>query len=167
MGKDTYPVSDNSQAPTTESALITGDFYKGTYGPTIILIASVSAACVWLQNIFRELANGGRNRMLTTEPEVRFTNVESIEMVCRPGGAPVALSRRDDGTERSFVWSATRDGWHYLAELIQPLCDGGVGHHYLAERKDDVALIELSVGEEEVLRTLRAAHGRSTQDDGR
>jgi hypothetical protein len=167
MGKDTYPVSDSSQAPATESALIAGDYYQGTYGPTIILIASTSAACVWLQNIFLELATGGRSRTLTAEPEVLFTNVESIEMVGRTGGPRVALGRRDDGTERTFVWSATPDGWQYLAELIQPLCDGGVGHHYLAEGKDDVALIELSVGEEEVLRALRSAHGRSTQDDGR
>jgi hypothetical protein len=46
-----------------------------------------------------------------------------------------------------------------VVELIQPLCDGGVGHHYLAEDKDDVALIELSVGEEEVLRSLRSRGG--------
>jgi hypothetical protein len=157
MGKDTYPMSNISSQAAAESALITGDFYQGSYGPTIILIASSSEACAWLQGVFRELASGGPRRTLTAAPEVRFTNVESIEMVCRPDGPRATLRHRDDGTERAFVWSATPDGWLYLAELIQPLCSGGVGHHYLAEEKDDVALIELSVGEEEVLRAARSA----------
>ena len=77
-------------------------------------------------------------------------------MVCRPNGPRVMLRYRDDADEKAFVWSATPDGWLYLTELITGLCwRGGVGHHYLAEDKDDVALIELSVGEEEVLRSLK------------
>jgi hypothetical protein len=155
MGKYSYPMSDTSSQAATESALITGDLYQGSYGPTIILIGSSPAACAWLQCGFRELAGGGPSRTLTAEPEVRFKNLESIEMVCRPDGPRVTLRYRDDATKRAFVWSATPDGWLYLAELIQPLCDGGIGHHYLAEDKDDVALIELSVGEEEVIRAAR------------
>ncbi len=154
MGKGTHPMSDIGLQAATEPALIIGDFYRGTYGPTIILITSSSAGCVWLQDIFRELSHGGPSRTLTAEPEVRFTNVETIEMVCRPNGPRVMLRYRDDADEKAFVWSATPDGWLYLTELIQQLCSGGVGHHYLAEDKDDVALIELSVGEEEVIRSL-------------
>lgn len=157
MGKDTHSVSDSSQAPAAEPALITGDFYQGTYGPTIILIAAESAACAWLQGVFRELASDGRSRVLTAETRVQFTNVESVEMVCRPDGPRVMLRYSGDGHERAFVWSATPDGWRYLAELIQPLCDGGTGHHYLAEDKDDVALIEFSMGEEDVLSAARSA----------
>lgn len=76
-------------------------------------------------------------------------------MVLRPDGPRVALRHRDDGAAKSFVWSATAEGWLYLADLIQSLCDGGIGHHYLTEDKDDVALIELSYGEQDVLRVAK------------
>ncbi len=137
--------------------MLVGDFYDGAYGPTIILIASSPAACVWLQDVFRELARGGLSRTLTAEPGVRFTNVEVIEMVCRPDGPRVTLGRGTD--ERAFVWSATADGWLYLADLVQPLVDGGAGHQYLTDDKDDVALIELSSGEQDVLNAARSASG--------
>jgi hypothetical protein len=140
-------LSDKSPQLEEEPLLFVGDFYDGAYGPTIILIASSSAACAWLRDVFRELARGGRNRTLTAEPEVRFTNVEAIEMVCRPDGPRVTLRHSDDTAERAFVWSATANGWLYLADLIQPLADGGAGHQYLTEDKDDVSLIELSSGE--------------------
>jgi hypothetical protein len=144
-------LSDKSPQLGDEAPLLVGDFYDGAYGPTIILIASLPAACAWLQEVFRELADGGPSRTLTTEPEVRFTNVEMIEMVRRPDGPRVTLRHSDDTAEKSFVWSATAVGWLYLADLIQPLVDGGVGHQYLTDAKDDVALIELSSGEQDVL----------------
>lgn len=53
------------------------------------------------------------------------------------------------------MWSATTEGWLYLGDLIQSFCDGGVGHHYLTEDEDDVALIELSYGEQDVLRIAK------------
>jgi hypothetical protein len=142
--------------------LLVGDFYDGAYGPTIILIASSPAACAWLQDVFRELARGGSSCMLTAEPKVRLTNVEVIEMVCRQDGPRVALRSGDDTAEKSFVWSATADGWLYLADLIQPLADGGAGHQYLTDDKDDVALIELSSGEKDVLSAARSAVERRT-----
>jgi len=152
-------LSNESPQLGEKSPLLVGDFYDGAYGPTIILIASSPAACGWLQDAFRELAHGGPSHTLTAEPEMRFTNVEAIEMVCRPDGPRVTL-RHSDGTDgRDFVWSATADGWLCLADLIQPLTDGGAGHQYLTEDEDDVALIELSVGEEEVVRAARSASG--------
>ncbi len=95
---------------------------------------------------------------------MRFTNVEAVEMVCRSDGPRVTLRRGHDTTEKSFVWSATADGWLYLADLIQPLVDGGAGHQYLTDDKDDVALIELSSGEQDVLRAARSAVSRGADN---
>lgn len=148
-------VSDASPRLGDDAPLLVGEFYAGAYGPTIILIMVSSAACQWLQRVFRELSHGGSARTLTAEPEVRIENLQTIEMVLRPDGPRVALRLRDDGAAESFVWSATEEGWLYLADLIQSLCDGGVGHHYLTEDKDDVALIELSYGEQDVLRVAK------------
>jgi hypothetical protein len=80
-------------------------------------------------------------------------------MVCRLDGPRVTL-RHSDGTDATtFVWSATADGWLYLADLIHPLVDGRMGHQYLTDDKDDVALIELSSGEQDVIRAARSASG--------
>lgn len=144
-------MSDKSPQLGKGSPLLVADFYDGAYGPTIILMASSPAACAWLQDVFRDLARGGSNRALTAEPEVRFIKVDAIEMICRPDGPRVTLRHNDDTAERAFAWSATADGWLYLADLIQPLADGVEGHQYLTEDKDDVGLIELSSGERDVL----------------
>ncbi len=67
----------------------------------------------------------------------------------------VALKHRNSGSGKSFIWSATRDGWLYLADLTQPLCTDGVGHHYLTDDEDDDALIELSFGEHDPQKIAR------------
>jgi hypothetical protein len=152
----------NSPNRRSEHLHLIGDFYRGTYGPTIILIALSASGCRWLQEVFRDLARGmADQRILTAETGVRISNVGAIEMAVRPDGPRILLRHQDGGGSGSFLWSATPDGWLYLADLIAPLCDGGAGHHYLTEDKDDVAQIELSVGEEEVLRAVKA--GRSRQ----
>ena len=130
--------------------LLTGEFYAGGYGPTILLIMRSPVAGVWLQRVFRELARGGATHTLTDDPEVRIANLQALEMVRRLDGPRIALGYRDGGGDRSFRWSATGEGWLYLADLIQSLCDGGTGHQYLTEDKDDVALIELSSGEPDI-----------------
>ena len=152
-------MSDGSLGLGQKSPLLAGDFYAGAYGPTIILIMSSPAAGAWLQGVFRELAHGGSARTLTAEPEVRIVNLGTIEMACRSGGPRVTLRHRYDVTDKSFVWSATAEGWLYLADLIQSLCDGGIGHQYLTEDRDDVALIELSSGEQDVLSVARLTDG--------
>jgi hypothetical protein len=150
---------NNESVPDGEKLpLLKGDYYSGACGPTIILIMSSPAAGVWLQQVFRELACREPARTLTAEPEVRIANLKDIEMIRRPDGPRVALRYRD-GEADSLVWSATEEGWLYLADLIQSLCDGGIGHHYLTEDKDDVALIELSSGEEDVLSVARSRLG--------
>jgi hypothetical protein len=136
-------------------ALIKGDYYAGASGPTIILILYSTEACVWLQGVFRDLAANDGPRVLTTEPRVQIANVDIIEMTSRPDGPMVALRRTDNGSEKSFIWSATVDGWLYQADLIQSFCDGGSGHHYLTDDKDDVATVEVSFGEQDVLDAAR------------
>lgn len=148
-------MSDESRQLGEESPVLIGDFYIGAYGPTIILIMESPATGAWLQQLFRKLARGDP-ATLTSEPGVQIANLQGIEMVCRTDGPRVTLQYHGDETVKSFVWSATTAGWLYLADLIQSLCDGGVGHHYLTEDKDDVALIELSSGEQDVLNVARS-----------
>ncbi len=76
-------------------------------------------------------------------------------MTTRSAEPRVALKRRDSGSAKSFIWSATGDGWLYLADLTQPLCTDGVGHHYLTDDKNDDALIELSFGEHDSQKIAR------------
>jgi|ERR1700722_20360023 len=149
-------MSDKQSQLRDESPLFVGDYYDGAYGPTIILIASSPNACAWLQDVFRELAHGGTNRILTTEPKMRFTNLTALKLVNRTNGPRVTLRRNDDTAGKSFVWSATTGGWLYLAELIQPLADGVAGHQYLTEDKDDIAAVELSSGERDVVIASRS-----------
>jgi hypothetical protein len=138
--------------PDPASPLILGELYDGSEGPTIMLVMLTLAAGDWLQDTFRNLARHKEPLMLTASPQVRVVNVVAIEMVCVADGPRIALRSRDIGGDRSFVWSATVEGWLYLADLVQPLCDGAAGHQYLTEHKDDAALIELSSGEPDVLR---------------
>jgi hypothetical protein len=150
-------LSMSSQEHTSQQPDLVGDFYRGADGPTIILIAESSSGCKRLQDLLRDLGSGAERRMLTEEPEIEIANVDAIEMAVRSDGPRVLLRRHGGDASTSFIWSATPDGWLYLADLIQPLCDGGSGHLYLTENKDDAALIELSVGEDEVLRATRSA----------
>jgi hypothetical protein len=138
--------------PGSALPLILGELYDGSEGPTIMLVMLTPAAGDWLQDTFRNLARHKEPVTLTACPEARLVNVTSIEMVCVADGPRIALRSRDIGGDRSFVWSATVEGWLYLADLVQPLSEGAAGHQYLTEHKDDVALIELSSGEPDVLR---------------
>jgi hypothetical protein len=157
MNRKESILSDESEGLRGEPLLFVGDLYEGAYGPTIILMASSPVACAWLQDVFRELAHGAPSRTLTAEPKMQFTNVEVLEVVCRPGSPRITLRHRDDIAEKSFVWSATAGGWLYLADLIQSLADGAAGHEYLTEDRDGVALVELSSGEQEVLDAVKSA----------
>jgi hypothetical protein len=150
-------VFDHSPEPDPASPLILGDLYDGADGPTIILVMLTVAAGDWLQDTFRNLARHKEPLTLTASPQVRVINVASMQMVCPDDGPRIALRSGDAAGDGSFVWSATAEGWLYLVDLIQPLCDGRAGHQYLTERKDDAALIELSSGEPEVLRIAQLA----------
>lgn len=124
-----------------------GEFYSGVYGPTIILILTSRAAGAWFQETLRALAGGGPARMLTSDSRVFVAHLDAIEMTTRSVGPPVSVKRGNGAASESFVWSATTEGWLYLADLTEPLCTGGAGHHYLTDDEDDDALIELSFGE--------------------
>lgn len=114
------------------------------------------AACDWLMHLFRDLAALARPRVFTLEPEVRVANVDTITMVRRSTGPPVSLRAEPSDNLQSFVWSATEDGWLHSRDLVQTLCEAGSGHQYMNDAKEDVALIELSLGESDLLRSVRA-----------
>jgi hypothetical protein len=122
-----------------------------------MLVMVTLAAGDWLQDTFRTLARLKEPCTLTASPYVRVINIAVIEMICLADGPRIAVRKHDTGADDSFLWSATEEGWLYLADLVQPLCDGVAGHQYLTERKDDAAVIELSSGEPEVLRVAQLA----------
>jgi hypothetical protein len=77
-------------------------------------------------------------------------------MVRRDSGPLVSIRGvGHSDSKQSFEWSATEDGWLHLRDVVQALCEHGAGHQYLTDDEDDVALIELSFGEQSVLDTLR------------
>lgn len=138
--------------------LVIGDFYIGAYGPTIVLAMTSLAACDWLMGLFRELAEYGGPRNLTEGPEVKVANVDVVTMVRRSTGPSVSL-RREGADSRSFVWSATEDGWLHSRDLVQALREADSGHQYMNDNRDDVALIELSLGEPDLLDSVRGRLG--------
>lgn len=141
--------------PACPSPPILGELYDAAEGPTIMLVMLTLPGGLWLQDAFRSLARLKQPRTLTPSPEVRVLNVASIEMACVADGPRIALRSRDTGGDHAFVWSATVEGWLYLADLVQPLSDGVPGHQYLTEHPDDAGLIELSSGEPDVLRVAQ------------
>lgn len=134
-------------APT--QLLITGDYYQGATGPTIIMFLKSTEAAEWLQTLFRDIAHRGEARVITGEPEVQITGVDRIVLARRSdaGGPSGTLRRVAGGSRPSFDWNATMEGWLYLSDLVQPFTDGITGHHYLADDGIGDAVIELSYGE--------------------
>ncbi len=53
------------------------------------------------------------------------------------------------------MWSATEDGWLHSRDLVQALCEAGSGHQYMNDDRDDVAVVELSLGEPDLLGSVR------------
>lgn len=114
------------------------------------------AACDWLMRLFRDLAELGHPRRFTEEPEVRVANVHGIKMVRRATGSLVSVCKDAHDGQQSFVWSATDDGWLHSRDLVQTLCEAGSGHQYMNDDRDDVAVIELSLGEPDLLGSVRS-----------
>jgi hypothetical protein len=101
-----------SKSGRTPSVLIRGDYYDSAYGPTILLVMMSSAACKWLQRLFRDLAELGVPRIFTAEPGIHLENIGEIKMVRRSSGPLVSIRRepgRSNDSEQSFEWSATDD----------------------------------------------------------
>ncbi len=83
-----------------------------------------------------------------------MANVDAITMVRRSAGPAVSLLNSRGSGQQSFVWSATEDGWLHSRDLVQALREAGSGHQYMTDDKDDVALIELSLGEPDLLNSV-------------
>lgn len=131
-----------------EGLLVTGDYYEGAFGPTIILFLGSPAGAMWLEDEFRRVAQSGRPRDIADDPRIELANVTALTLALREAGPDVELKRVDGDDSPSFLWTATEDGWQRLAGLMEPLSSGQTGHQYLTRERVDDALVEVSLGEQ-------------------
>jgi hypothetical protein len=136
-----------SYGDNREGLLVTGDYYAGAFGPTIILFLASPAGAAWLEDEFRQVARTGRSRNIVDDQRIELPQVAALTLERRESGPDVELRRIDGKDSPSFVWTATEDGWLRLAGLMEPLASGQTGHQYLTRERIDDALIEVSLGE--------------------
>lgn len=132
---------------TSKNPLVVGEFYDGAYGPTIILVLSSITAAKWLRRVFLEQIDNAEPHDLSVEPHMRASNMSSLRLITRASGREIELKRVSDKPAPSFTIYGTRSGWQYVAELIDPFCNGQSGHQYFADLAGDDALVEVSFGE--------------------
>jgi len=133
-------------ADESDRLLVTGDYYLGAFGPTIILVLASPAGAAWLEDEFRLAARAERPRNLLDDHRIEVRQISALTLDLRESGADVELRRIGDESP-TFLWTATKDGWQRLADLLKPLSTGQNGHQYLTREGVDDALIEVSLGE--------------------
>lgn len=137
-------------ADAISEKLIDGEYYRGAYGPTIILNASSLAAVGWIHRIFAGLASDRAEIIdLMAMPEVMIRSMRRFLLVQATEQPEIALRLRSnevlDGVE--FEWRQNAENWRRTAALLEPFLAGDTGHQYLTQRSRDAALVEFSFGE--------------------
>lgn len=130
-----------------DKLLVTGDYYIGALGPTIILLLASPTAASWLEDEFKHVARSSRPRNLTDDPRIELSGVTGLTLGLRHSGPDIELRQVGGDDSPSFLWTGTEDGWRRLAGLMEPLASGETGHQYLTRERVDDALIEASLGE--------------------
>jgi hypothetical protein len=137
-------------ADSTSEKLIDGEYYQGSYGPTIILNASSLAAVGWIHRLFADLASDRAEIVdLMAMSEVMIRGTRRLLLIQVSEQPEVALRLRSDeafdGVE--FEWRQDAENWRRTAALLEPFLAGDTGHQYLTQENKDEALVELSFGE--------------------
>lgn len=128
--------------------LITGDYYLGADGPTIILFPRSRDAVEWLASLFEEAKGSTTPRDLLNDPSVHITGLESLSLVGRASGPAIQVRKIGQGSKPSFEWSATKEGWETCSGLLEPFLRGKTGHQYFDYEGIHDATIEVSFGED-------------------
>jgi hypothetical protein len=135
--------------PASEK-LIDGDYYKGSYGPTVILTALSLKGVELMHGVFARLADSkGVTVDLTEIPGVAIQSVSRLMLIQVAERPDVALRlrshERSDNVE--IEWRQNVENWRRTAALLEPFLIGRTGHQYLTEENRDAALVEFSFGE--------------------
>jgi hypothetical protein len=130
--------------------LISGDFYYGAYGPTILLEAQTVLGVDWFLRILVKLSRDEQAKFdLASMPELRIDGIDELKVETVTAQPDISLTRTAgsgyDGA--SFLWRQDTLRWAHASMLIEPLLKGRPGHQYLTSEGTDAALIEFSHGE--------------------
>lgn len=149
------------EQPAQETFLI-GDFYRGAYGRTILLMLEPEHGARWFHGLLTDLARGEASGLdLVAAPETEIDGIDSFNLGLVAEQPDVALQRVDGDPGRiDFEWNQSASGWSHAAELVESFVKGGSGHHYLSLEDHDAALVEVSYRED--LPSARTFGGRST-----
>jgi hypothetical protein len=131
--------------------LILGDFYRGAYGPTIILEAQTLLGVDWFRRVLVKLSRDEEaNFDLASMPELRIRGVDElkVETVAVQPDTPLTRTAGSGYDDASFLWRQDALRWAHASMLIEPLLKGRPGHQYLTNEGRDAALIEFSHGED-------------------
>ena len=129
-------------------------FYSADDGPRIMLFGPLTADIASLQSFFRRLSKDTAEVRLDQEPFL--VSFGGIELVARCSGSLMhqqteSISqglRKPSSNRPHFVWTRSKEGWDYLAELIESMRFAKVPcHQYLTRYPDEDAIIVVSIGE--------------------
>jgi hypothetical protein len=130
--------------------LIYGDFYRGAYGPTIVLEALTLLGVDWFRCLLVKLSlDEAGSFELASMSELRINGVAELKVETVGVQPDIPLTRiagsGDEGAR--FLWRQDNLRWAHASMLIEPMLKGRPGHQYLTTEGRDAALIEFSHGE--------------------
>lgn len=131
--------------------LILGDFYPGSYGPTILLEAQSLLGVDWFLRVLVKLSRHEEASFdLASMPELRINGVDELKIETVPVQPDIPLTRTAGSgyNDASFSWRQDTLRWAHASMLIEPLLKGRPGHQYLTNEGRDAALVEFSHGED-------------------
>jgi len=131
-------------SPTNGEAEITGDFYEGAYGPSIIIALASPRAAEQLKAVVLHVSGGSGPLDLENQPSVQLCHGLRIRMTMGDNTEKVLAQV---GDSPAFEWSCPSEVWREVVEMLDPFIAGKNGHQYLNDGVLDDALIEATHGE--------------------
>lgn len=139
----------NSLEPT-QVRLVLREF---SAGPFVVMFGPLGVDLQAIKDCFLSLSREETEIEFHTQPFVSVFGDVTLQL-CSTGsvmekniGGPNGL-HFIGAANSSFRWSRTREGWSYMAELIDGLIESPhSGHQYLTSYPDEVAIVMISKGE--------------------
>lgn len=136
------PLGANASQPE-----VTGGYYRGTYGPSVLLKVLTLAALARMRSAFLDMAAGVKELELSQILVLRLDGVTEILLQTAVGAEPGTATL--DG--QRVIWVASPSEWARSAGLLDPLLEEGAGgHQYLTDARDSL-VVEVSVNEPQVV----------------